>query len=97
MLKTFDRKFCLHSKILCVFVLFFSGENNLIALFNLQMERPGTDKGRSLAENMNEIDEKVHKILQESVGSGKVGNLKLDPQYLVFEPQSSKKFLKIYN
>lgn len=57
---------------------------------NLQLERPLAEKGRALADDTSAMDEKVHKLLQESVGSGRVGNLKVDPQYLVFEPQSCK-------
>lgn len=66
----------------------FSKEHNLIATMNLQLEKPVADKPQSMEETTSEMDDKVHKILQESVGSGRVGNLKVDPQYLEFEPQS---------
>lgn len=57
---------------------------------NLQLDKAMAEKGRSLSDDTDSNDEQVHKLLQESVGSGRVGNLKVDPQYLVFEPQSCK-------
>lgn len=57
---------------------------------NLQVDKAMAEKGRSLSEDADSNDEHIHKILQDSVGSGKVGNLKVDPAYLVFEPQSRK-------
>lgn len=57
---------------------------------NLMLAPPTTDKPGTQKEDSGEMDEKVHKILQESVQSGRVGNFKLDPQYLVFEPQVGK-------
>lgn len=77
-------------KVKCEFKTFYSDEHNLVAKLNLQLERPNVDKARSLAEDTSKTDEKVHKVLQDSVGSGKVGNLKVDPQFLIFEPQSCK-------
>lgn len=62
----------------------------MVANLNLQLDKSLAEKGRSLSDNTDSNDEQVHKILQESVGSGKVGNLNLDPSYLVFEPQSCK-------
>lgn len=59
-------------------------------MMNLQLERPVAEKGRALNDDASIMNEKVHKLLQESVGSGRIGNLKVDPQYLVFEPQSCK-------
>lgn len=56
---------------------------------------PKTQKTRSTTEEVNEINENIHTILQKSVQSGRVGNLKLDPQHLVFEPQVCKKLFII--
>lgn len=56
---------------------------------NLQLDKAIAEKGRSLSDG-EDTDEQVHKIVQESVGSGRIGNFKVDPQYLVFEPQSRK-------
>lgn len=56
---------------------------------NLQLDKAIAEKGRSLSDG-EDMDEQVHKIVQESVGSGRIGNFKVDPQYLVFEPQSRK-------
>lgn len=57
---------------------------------NVQVDKATAEKGRSLSDGPESNDEQVHKLLQDSVGSGKVGNLKVDPAYLVFEPQSCK-------
>lgn len=59
---------------------------------NVQLDKAMAEKGRALSTNAEETDEQVHKVAQESVSSGRIGNLKVDPQYLVFEPQSSKYF-----
>jgi hypothetical protein len=61
-----------------------------VVTINFQLENTNVEKGRSLTEEADPNDEQIHKILQESVGTGKVGNLKVDPGYLVFEPQSCK-------
>lgn len=58
-------------------------------MMNLQLDKAAAEKGRSL-DNGDNMDEQVHKLLQQSVGSGRVGNLKVDPQYLVFEPESGE-------
>lgn len=63
----------------------------MIATINLMLASPTTDKPGAEKEEAAEMDDKVHQILQESVQTGRVGNLKLDPQYLVFEPQVGKK------
>uniref|UniRef100_A0AAR5QG25 Uncharacterized protein n=2 Tax=Dendroctonus ponderosae TaxID=77166 RepID=A0AAR5QG25_DENPD len=54
---------------------------------NLQLDKAMAEKGRALSEG-EDTNEQVHKAVQESVGSGRIGNLKVDPRYLVFEPQS---------
>ena len=56
---------------------------------NLQVDKATAEKGRSLSDEVDSNRE-VHEILQESVRSGKVGNLKVDPGSLVFEPLSCK-------
>lgn len=63
--------------------------NNIIAVMNLQLDKAAAEKGRAL-NSPEDTDEQVHKVVQDSVGSGRIGNLKVDPQYLVFEPQSRK-------
>ncbi|XP_030757105.1 uncharacterized protein LOC115882976 isoform X4 [Sitophilus oryzae] len=66
-----------------------SESNDIVAIMNVQLDKAVLEKGRALSSSdMKNTDEQVHKIVQESVGSGRVGNLKVDPQYLVFEPQS---------
>lgn len=59
---------------------------------NLLLDKSVVEKGRSLADpDQNQLHNKeVYKTLQDSVNSGRVGNLKLDRSYFVFEPQSSK-------
>lgn len=60
---------------------------------NLLLDKSVVEKGRSLADpDQSQLHNKeVYKTLQDSVNSGRVGNLKLDRGYLVFEPQSCKK------
>lgn len=59
----------------------------MVAVLNLQLDKAMAEKGRALSEGQD-TNEQVHKAVQESVGSGRIGNLKVDPRYLVFEPQS---------
>lgn len=54
---------------------------------SLQLDKAMVEKGRALS---NEEDDQVEKIIRDSLLSGRVGALKVDPQSLVFEPQSSK-------
>lgn len=70
------------------FWISYREDNQLVAHLNLQLDKAMAEKGRSLSDDPDSHDEQVHKLLQESVGSGRVGNLKVDPAYLVFEPQS---------
>lgn len=66
--------------------------NNVLALMSLQLDKAVVEKGRSLTDpDQNELHNKeVYKTLQDSVNGGRVGALKIDPQYFVFEPQSCK-------
>lgn len=59
---------------------------------NLLLDKSVVEKGRSLADpDQSQLHNKeVYNTLQDSVNSGRVGNLKLDRTYFVFEPQSSK-------
>lgn len=66
---------------------FFRDNNDVLAVMSLQLDKAAMDKGRSL----NEVeDEEIEKIIKDSLLSGRVGALKVDPASLVFEPQSSK-------
>nr|CAI5819816.1 unnamed protein product [Callosobruchus analis] len=67
-------------------------DRNLVAAMNLQLERPLADKARALAEDTSAMDEKVKRVVRESISSGRIGNLKVDPQYLVIEPQKFNSF-----
>lgn len=51
------------------------------------------DKGRALEEDSP--DEKIEKIIKDSVLTGRVGALKVDPKYFAFEPQSRKYKLQL--
>ena len=63
---------------------------------NLQLDKAMAEKGRALNTDAEDVDEQVHKVVQESVGTGRIGNLKVDPQYLVFEPQSCKYYTQFW-
>lgn len=78
------------SEILKIYYLFDRENKQLVASMNVQLDKAAVEKGRALSDDTQGNDGNVYKILQESVQSGKIGNLKVDPKYLVFEPVSSK-------
>lgn len=65
---------------------------------NLQLDKSVVEKGRSLddPDQSNIYNKEVHRTIQDSVNSGRVGALKVDPQYFVFEPQSCEYFIFKY-
>ena len=64
----------------------FRENDNVIARMNLELDEAKLDRGRSLEDS----HESVVQVLNETVISGKVGALTLDPQYLKVEPIQSK-------
>lgn len=64
----------------------------MVVLFDKEMY----EKGRSLDTNNNEPvnkkdeGESIEKAIKESLASGKVGALSVDPNFLNFEPLGSK-------
>lgn len=63
---------------------------------NVLFDKALYEKGRSLDGNNNKlVDEKdegkaIEKAIKESLASGKVGSLSVDPNFLDFEPLGSK-------
>jgi hypothetical protein len=57
---------------------------------NVVMDKAQYEKGRSLEEEKEGDDNLVKKALLETVTTGRVGNLAVDPEYFVFVPQGSK-------
>jgi len=55
----------------------------VLATMNVIIDKMQYEKGRSLKEDLNPVE----KVLQETVATGRVGNLAVDPEYLVFESQ----------
>lgn len=56
---------------------------------NLQLLRPMAEKGRSLQDGESH-EEEVKAILQNGVESGRIGALKVDPQYWVVDSGSGQ-------
>lgn len=72
-------------------------DNDVIARMNVLFDKAMYEKGRSLdTSNDNKlVDEKdegkaIEKAIKESLASGKVGSLSVDPNFLDFEPLGSK-------
>lgn len=64
---------------------------------NVLFDKAMYEKGRSLDANNNKpVSEKdegevIEKVIKESLASGKVGSLSVDPNFLDFEPLGSKR------
>jgi hypothetical protein len=58
-------------------------DDKVLAKMNVVVDKAQYEKGRSLKEDISPVE----KTLQETVATGKVGNLAVDPGYLVFTPQ----------
>lgn len=65
---------------------------------NVLFDKALYEKGRSLDTSDNKlVDEKdegkaIEKAIKESLASGKVGSLSVDPNFLDFEPLGSKEY-----
>lgn len=68
----------------------------MIAKMNVLFDKAMYEKGRSLDTSNNKlVDEKdegkaIEKAIKDSLASGKVGSLSVDPNFLDFEPLGSK-------
>lgn len=56
---------------------------------SLQLDKAMTEKGRSLS-HTTDREENVKLLLQDSVKTGKIGRLSVDPAYFVYETESCK-------
>lgn len=70
-------------------------DNDVIARMNILFDKAMYEKGRSLDTSDNKLDEMdegkaIEKAIKESLASGKVGSLSVDPNFLDFEPLGSK-------
>jgi len=63
----------------------------VLAKMNVIVDKAQYEKGRALKEDVSPV--KI--TLQETVATGKVGNLAVDPAYLVFEPQEREYIQKL--
>lgn len=74
--------------------------DDVIAKMNVLFDKAMYEKGRSLDTSNNKIvDEKdegqsIEKVIRDSLATGKVGSLSVDPNYLEFEPLASKFLLR---
>ena len=66
-------------------------DDNVLAKMKVVIDKAQYEKGRALKEDVSP----VKKTLQETVATGKVGNLAVDPGYLVFEPQEREYIQKL--
>lgn len=67
-------------------VVFLRNDGQVIAKMNLVLDKAMYEKGRALKEDPRT----VRKAIEDTVASGHVGALTLDPSFLVFEPMSCK-------
>lgn len=78
----------------------------MIAKMNVLFDKAMYEKGRSLdttsAASSNQVDgentkdeegKSIERAIKESLASGKVGSLSVDPNYLEFEPLASKYYM----
>lgn len=67
-----------------------------MAKMNLVLDKAGLIAGRSLDANTDSAamaaaaGSQAERLLQDTLATGRVGALTVDPQYLVFEPQLCK-------
>lgn len=67
-----------------------------MAKMNLVLDKAGLIAGRSLENNADPMamaeaaGSQAERLLQDTLATGRVGALTVDPQYLVFEPQLCK-------
>lgn len=72
-------------------------DNDVIARMNVLFDKATYEKGRSLdttsSKLVDESDEgkAIEKAIKDSLATGKVGSLSVDPNFLDFEPLGSKK------
>lgn len=76
--------------------LFFREDGQVVAKMNLVLDKAGLIAGRSLDANTDTSSmaaaagNQAERLLQDTLATGRVGALTVDPQYLVFEPQLCK-------
>lgn len=63
----------------------------MIAILNLQLDKAVIERGRALSDE-NENDEQIEKAVKDSIVTGRVGALKVDPNYLYLDSQSGELF-----
>lgn len=84
-------------------LLICRNDNDVIAKMNVLFDKAMYEKGRSLDTNKNKlVDEKdegeaIEKAIKDSLASGKVGSLNVDPNFLDFEPLGSEIQLRLFN
>lgn len=77
-----------------VISLLFSLDGAVIAKMRLLLDKASYEKGRSLDPVSNDVDvvadseEQVKSAIRDTLAPGKVGNLNVDPGFLVFESHS---------
>ncbi|KAB0804717.1 hypothetical protein PPYR_01687 [Photinus pyralis] len=62
-------------------------DQNIVAVLNLHLDKAIAEKGRSLSET-DDQDNAVKALLQDSVKTGRVGALMVDPAFFVFSSDS---------
>lgn len=67
-------------------IYFCRDKGSVIAKMNVILDKAKYEKGRALKDEQKS----VKKALEDTVSTGRVGALTVDPDYLVFEPLSCK-------
>ncbi|GLV40155.1 nahoda [Carabus blaptoides fortunei] len=60
---------------------------NVVAQMNLRYDKETVEKGRSLEDENGHFNE-INKLLEDTIVTGQVGALRVDPEYFAFEAQS---------
>lgn len=64
------------------FCFIYREQDNVIVSMELELDKGQFERGRSLEASGSSLE----RLLQDTVSTGRVGALTLDPNYLVFEP-----------
>lgn len=71
----------------------FRENADVVTQMSILFDKANVEKGRSL-DKINDHGDEIKKILEDTVATGQFGALKVNPNYLIFEPQSCKYIIR---
>lgn len=77
-----------------LYIIIFRDHNNMIAVLNLQLDKAIVERGRALNDE-NDNKDQVEKAVKDSIVTGRIGALKVDPSYLYLDSESGKILIRI--